>query len=233
MMIRSFYGLTQNPFDLRELVLLPHQQEIHDTLKVHCQQGGLCLVLGVPGSGKIRHQAVPAATSRESAPRRHRRTHLAHLHQHRQDPLRRLPHRIRPLRLPVRTTAHRASLQPQSRRQGAHHHPRRRPPHGPGQPPQTTPALRGLPQESQPRSHRPAQPPRQPRSRRQPRYQEPASPIRSSSNASAPTPCATSSCVNSIASAWATIPSPGPPSISSSAPPTASYARLATSASAA
>jgi len=51
-MIRSFYGLTQNPFDLRELILLPQQQEIHDTLKVHCQQGGLCLVLGVPGSGK-------------------------------------------------------------------------------------------------------------------------------------------------------------------------------------
>ena len=51
-MIRSFFGLTQNPFDLRELVLLPQQQEIHDTLKVHCQQGGLCLVLGVPVSGK-------------------------------------------------------------------------------------------------------------------------------------------------------------------------------------
>ena len=47
-MIRAFYGLTQNPFDLRELQLLPQQQEIHDTLKVHCQQGGLCLVLGVP-----------------------------------------------------------------------------------------------------------------------------------------------------------------------------------------
>lgn len=28
------------------------QQEIHDTLKVHCQQGGLCLVMGEPGSGK-------------------------------------------------------------------------------------------------------------------------------------------------------------------------------------
>ncbi len=39
-MIRSFYGLTQNPFDARELQLLPQQQEIHDTLKVHCQQGG-------------------------------------------------------------------------------------------------------------------------------------------------------------------------------------------------
>jgi MSHA biogenesis protein MshM len=51
-MIRSFYGLTQNPFDLRDLELLPQQREIHDTLLVHCQQGGLCLVLGVPGTGK-------------------------------------------------------------------------------------------------------------------------------------------------------------------------------------
>lgn len=51
-MIRSFFGLTQNPFDLRELTLLPWQQDICDTLKVHCQQGGLCLVLGRPGTGK-------------------------------------------------------------------------------------------------------------------------------------------------------------------------------------
>jgi type II secretory pathway predicted ATPase ExeA len=51
-MIRSFYGLTHNPFDARELELLPQQREIYDTLKVHCQQGGLCLVLGVPGTGK-------------------------------------------------------------------------------------------------------------------------------------------------------------------------------------
>lgn len=51
-MIRAFYGLTKAPFDLRDIVLLPGQQEIHDTLKVHCQQGGLCLVLGVPGTGK-------------------------------------------------------------------------------------------------------------------------------------------------------------------------------------
>jgi type II secretory pathway predicted ATPase ExeA len=51
-MIRAFFGLTQNPFDRRELELLPAQQEILDTLKVHCQQGGLCLVLGVPGTGK-------------------------------------------------------------------------------------------------------------------------------------------------------------------------------------
>jgi MSHA biogenesis protein MshM len=51
-MIRAFFGLTQNPFDTRELKLLSLQQEIHDTLKVHCQQGGLCLVLGLPGTGK-------------------------------------------------------------------------------------------------------------------------------------------------------------------------------------
>src|SRR6186997_806887 len=51
-MIRAFYGLTHNPFDHREIQLLPQQQEIHDTLKVHCQQGGLCLVLGSPGTGK-------------------------------------------------------------------------------------------------------------------------------------------------------------------------------------
>jgi MSHA biogenesis protein MshM len=51
-MIRAFFGLTQNPFDRRECELLPGQQEILDTLKVHCQQGGLCLVLGIPGTGK-------------------------------------------------------------------------------------------------------------------------------------------------------------------------------------
>ena len=51
-MIRSYFGLTRNPSDLREIERLPGQQEIHDTLKVHCQQGGLCLVLGVPGTGK-------------------------------------------------------------------------------------------------------------------------------------------------------------------------------------
>jgi len=51
-MIRSYFGLTDNPFALREIELLQHQQEIYDTLKVHCQQGGLCLVVGRPGTGK-------------------------------------------------------------------------------------------------------------------------------------------------------------------------------------
>ena len=51
-MIRTYFGLTENPFALREIELLEHQQEIYDTLQVHCQQGGLCLVVGSPGTGK-------------------------------------------------------------------------------------------------------------------------------------------------------------------------------------
>jgi len=51
-MIRAFFGLSKNPFCLEEIALLPHQQEIYDTLKVHSQQGGLCLLLGEPGAGK-------------------------------------------------------------------------------------------------------------------------------------------------------------------------------------
>lgn len=51
-MIRSYFGLTKNPFTGENITLLPHQQTIFDTLRVHCQQGGLCLILGEPGTGK-------------------------------------------------------------------------------------------------------------------------------------------------------------------------------------
>jgi len=51
-MIRSFFGLDTNPFSGGDIQLLSLQQEICDTLKVHSQQGGLCLVLGIPGTGK-------------------------------------------------------------------------------------------------------------------------------------------------------------------------------------
>lgn len=51
-MIRAFYGLSDNPFSTEGIFLLNHQQEIYDTLRVHNQQGGLCLVLGSPGTGK-------------------------------------------------------------------------------------------------------------------------------------------------------------------------------------
>jgi type II secretory pathway predicted ATPase ExeA len=51
-MIRSHFGLSQNPFSSDELGLLPQQQEVLDTLRVHCQQGGLCVIVGEPGTGK-------------------------------------------------------------------------------------------------------------------------------------------------------------------------------------
>lgn len=51
-MIRSHFGLQKNPFDGETPELLAHQQEVFDILKVHAQQGGLCLVLGEPGTGK-------------------------------------------------------------------------------------------------------------------------------------------------------------------------------------
>ena len=51
-MIRAHFGLDQNPFSHDNITLLPHQQDIFDTLRVHCQQGGLCLIVGEPGTGK-------------------------------------------------------------------------------------------------------------------------------------------------------------------------------------
>ena len=52
-MIRSHFGLSRNPFDdERTHDLLHHQQDILDILIVHCQQGGLCVVAGEPGTGK-------------------------------------------------------------------------------------------------------------------------------------------------------------------------------------
>ena len=56
-MIRNYFGLETNPFDPREPNLLAHQQEVLDTLLVHARQGGLCVVIGEPGTGKsvIKH----------------------------------------------------------------------------------------------------------------------------------------------------------------------------------
>jgi len=51
-MIRSHFGLQRNPFDTESFSLLEHQQQVLDILRVHAQQGGLCLVLGEPGTGK-------------------------------------------------------------------------------------------------------------------------------------------------------------------------------------
>lgn len=52
-MIRTYFGLSKDPFIIGEKTdLLPHQKRHFDILKVHSQQGGLCLIIGQPGTGK-------------------------------------------------------------------------------------------------------------------------------------------------------------------------------------
>ena len=51
-MIRAFFGIDQHPFSRENITLLKQQQEVYDTLKVHSQQGGLCLLMGDAGTGK-------------------------------------------------------------------------------------------------------------------------------------------------------------------------------------
>ena len=79
-MIRSHFGLTRNPFDSETLTLLPHQQEVFDILRVHAQQGGLCLVLGEPGTGKtvIKHAVINHDPKRMITPVVNRTLHTYH-----------------------------------------------------------------------------------------------------------------------------------------------------------
>ena len=48
----EYFGIPKIPFDTENCELLPHQEEIFEILRVHSSQGGLCLVMGVPGTGK-------------------------------------------------------------------------------------------------------------------------------------------------------------------------------------
>lgn len=52
-MIRQYFGIALDPFAIdNDTPLLIHQQRHFEILKVHSQQGGLCLILGEPGTGK-------------------------------------------------------------------------------------------------------------------------------------------------------------------------------------
>jgi len=52
-MIKSYFGLSKAPFVTdKDTTLLPQQKRCFDILKVHSQQGGLCVILGEPGTGK-------------------------------------------------------------------------------------------------------------------------------------------------------------------------------------
>jgi MSHA biogenesis protein MshM len=51
-MIKSLHGLTKEPFNRSNLVLLPQQKQIADIIKIHAQQGGFSVIVGEPGVGK-------------------------------------------------------------------------------------------------------------------------------------------------------------------------------------
>lgn len=51
-MIHSYFGIEKIPFQIDTISLLRHQQEVFDCLKVHSHQGGFCLIMGEPGTGK-------------------------------------------------------------------------------------------------------------------------------------------------------------------------------------
>jgi type II secretory pathway predicted ATPase ExeA len=51
-MINAIFGITKEPFNRHELVLLPQQKTIVDIIKIHAQQGGFSVVIGEPGVGK-------------------------------------------------------------------------------------------------------------------------------------------------------------------------------------
>jgi MSHA biogenesis protein MshM len=51
-MIKSTFGLTQEPFYRNELALLAQQSEAIDMIKIHAQHGGFSVIVGHPGVGK-------------------------------------------------------------------------------------------------------------------------------------------------------------------------------------
>ena len=79
-MIRAHFGLARDPFSAENLTLLPHQREVIDILRVHCQQGGFCVVVGEPGTGKsvIKHALCQHDPKRIMTPVVNRTLHTYH-----------------------------------------------------------------------------------------------------------------------------------------------------------
>jgi type II secretory pathway predicted ATPase ExeA len=79
-MIRAHFGLAKEPFSAENPALLPQQREVLETLRVHCQQGGLCVIVGEPGTGKsvIKHALCQHDPKRLMTPVVNRTLHTYH-----------------------------------------------------------------------------------------------------------------------------------------------------------
>jgi MSHA biogenesis protein MshM len=51
-MIKSTFGITQEPFCRQDIALLLQQREAVEMIKIHAQQGGFSVIVGDPGVGK-------------------------------------------------------------------------------------------------------------------------------------------------------------------------------------
>ena len=51
-MLKSTFGITQEPFNRTEPALLQQQKKIVQIIKIHSQQGGFSVIIGSPGVGK-------------------------------------------------------------------------------------------------------------------------------------------------------------------------------------
>jgi MSHA biogenesis protein MshM len=78
--IRAHFGLAKEPFSAENLALLPEQREVLETLRVHCQQGGLCVIVGEPGTGKsaVKHALCQHDPKRIITPVVNRTLHTYH-----------------------------------------------------------------------------------------------------------------------------------------------------------
>lgn len=67
-MLKSTFGITQEPFYRNAVDLLPQQAEAIDMIKIHAQHGGFCAIVGNPGTGKsvIRDHLEQLARGRDS-----------------------------------------------------------------------------------------------------------------------------------------------------------------------
>lgn len=81
-MIRQHFGIAKDPFITRrdDTPLLAHQLRHFEILRVHSEQGGFCLILGEPGTGKtvLKHHLIHHDTKHWITPVINRSLHSWH-----------------------------------------------------------------------------------------------------------------------------------------------------------